>query len=135
MGRGSGGVTGTKRGSNKVSGASAIEQVSTVKDKLGLAIRQKDTAKIAAAESQLKTVSRKLDEPTLVAQHYTALRQAAILETKPPQGFTTTQIKNQYDMRVKSEFIFRKELQRRNPKKYSADWYVDLVSKANKNIN
>lgn len=126
-------MTGTKRGSNKMTGAQAAVAAIDVKNKLAAAISKGTADDVAKAESNLKTLARQMNDATLEAQHFSSLRAASVLASKKPVGMTPQEASNAMAYRDKVEMIFRKELMRRKPKKYDAAWYLSVTEQAGKN--
>lgn len=125
MGRVSGGVTGTKRGSNKVKiGEGKIVELR----KTAVARYNSATAEGKSdIVSQINSIARQMT----TAQHLKAMRSSkyytdAFSSAKYPDVLKAYKAEVwAYDA---LESAFRKELFKREPKKYNAEWYSKRVS-------
>lgn len=129
MGRVSGGVTGTKRGSNKVKigEGKIVELRKTAVARYNYATAEGKSDIV----SQINSIARQMTTAQLDGEHLKAMRGSkyytdALSSAKYPDVLKAYKAEVwAYDA---LESAFRKELFKREPKKYNAEWYSKRVS-------
>ena len=132
MGRNSGGVSGTKRGSNKYSPTETLAAIKSSKSAMKKAAYINGTnedrqAAVDKAAAQIRKVAAGMPIDGVEAWHKEALAKAK--ETETP-SFLKTYKDNLYKevvYRDQMELALRQYLMKKNPKKYNDDWVYKMM--------
>ncbi len=134
MGRGSGGVTGTKRGSNKMSPTEIIAAKKSSESAMSKAAYSNGSAAdrqaaVDKAAAQVRKVAANMTTEGVEAWHKQALKAARELEA--PSTAAKFSVKGKLNQetvkRDQLELTLRQYLMKKNPKKYNTEWATTMM--------